>query len=234
MFSFLSQKTGGPVQAPVLPSSQTPQRWFSAARQSVAPDAASGFKLTGQALKLALGLLSSSDVATQRRGLLLADQSATWVAVHLPGEKWLLARIYEGVIVPHIALAHVERRRMPSRQRLLECAVTAYGNAGEVGRQKAVLAWLLAAGARAPRAGAIQVDGNTLDWARGTLSALLMAPATAPRADLQRALVLLKSIQSPTMTGFAQLRSALETRLTPSPKASSQPTSTSMGGSPTR
>lgn len=143
---------------------------------------------------------------------MLARESANFIAARLPREKWLLARVYQGFILPNISLANVQRWRDPSRQRLLEAAITAFGDAGEVDIQKRVLEWLLGLGAK-PGASSVQVDANTLDWTRGTLASLLMQPADAPRADLERALMLLQSIQSPDMKGFKHLQTLLETRL---------------------
>lgn len=223
VLAYLAGKTGVAPVVPLLAPGQTPLLWLEEQEASPNQDPLSLFRVTGEALVLSQQLLGDREESRHREGLMLASESANFLAAHLGEEKPLLAHIYQGFILPNISLASVERWRSPSRQRLIESAITAFGQAGEPDAQRRVLEWLLSLN-RAPRAGSVQVDANTLDWTRGTLAALLIQPADAPRADLQRALALLQSIKSPDMMGFKHLQTTLEARLLESAVASSSQT----------
>ncbi len=190
-----------------LPVSDSPIQWWETSQTTLPTDAPSQFRLVGQALFLSQEFLSRKGERGRKQGFLLANEATNFVAGHLPNEKWLLARIYSGFLLPNLALANTSVQSYPSRQRTLEGAVSAFGNAGETPAQKRVLEWLLG------RGGALRVDDNTLDWARGTLASLLVAPPKAPRADLQRALVLLGRMKPDNAKGFAFLRAPLQQRL---------------------
>ncbi len=206
---------------PLLEAGQTPFKWLSTQNKLPNPTLESQLQTVGQSLLLSRALLRDKEPKRRRSGLLLASETANFLIARLPGEKWLVARVYQGFILPNIALANVEMWRDPSRGRLLEAAVAAFGGAGEVAAQKRVLEWLLVTLEK--QSGA---SSNTLDWTRGTLASLLAAPENAPHADLKRAQTLLQSVTSPNMRGFALLKDAVEERLQNTkvaPSTSTQP-----------
>ena len=168
----------------------------------------------GQHLRIAEKLLDEKDPTLRARGLLVASETANFVAAHLPKEKWLLARIYQGFLLPSIALAHVESWQSPSRQNLIQNASYAFAGADESELQIKMLQWLLTLGEKEGTGQtALQIDTNTLDWARGTFAALLVRSPKAPLSDLERAEQLLKSIQSPDMKGFSRLQTQVQKRI---------------------
>ena len=143
-----------------------------------------------------------------------------FAAAKLKSDKWTLARIYEGFLLPKVTLANTELWQDPSRSRILEDGVSAFSNAGERDKQIRVLEWILSVGERKPENSAktnepepLTLKLNTLDWARGTLAATLSSPKDAKRPDLERAVTLLESIQSNDMKGFVHLHSVLKQRL---------------------
>ncbi len=169
-------------------------------------------------LLIAQELLRKPDLEIRKQGFTIANDSANFAAAHLKQDKWLLARIYEGFLLPQISLAHIENSESPARQTVLEKSVSVFGSAGERPKQIAVLDWLLSIGDK-PEAeikgnpDTLTLDTNTLDWARGTLAALLFESPEVTQSERVRALSLLKSIQSPDMEGFKHLQRRVEASL---------------------
>jgi len=219
----LEDQVGATISRPALASGQSPVAWLEAHLPGAKAPSEEAYRFVGQTLLLSEHLFGQKDLQSQRRGLLLASQSADFVAVRLSADRQLLADIYQVWVLPHLGLAGVRPFDVPGRQRLIEASVSAFGAAGERAEQGRMLEWLLRLGARSGRnarpssGSSIVIDANTLDWARGTLAALLMQPANAPRADLQRALHLLQGLNtSPRagdMSGFLAMRRQLEARL---------------------
>ncbi len=220
MRRFLESKAGVPIVAAPFPAfpGQTTFAWLKAQRPDAASPTASRFVFAAQSLQLAQVLLEDKSETRRRQGIMIADASANFIAAQLPEEHWLLARVYEGFLLPNLSLASVEQWQNPSRQRILEAAVSAFRVAGEKDKQKRVLEWLLQIGDK--KGSSLELDVNTLDWARGTLAALLVQPENAPRADLERGLALLQAIQSPNMAGFKHFQALLEARMEQTPKTS--------------
>lgn len=182
----------------------------------IAKDDQARYMLLGEHLLIAQTLLESDDVATRKRGFWIVSESANFAAAQLAKDKWILARIYEGFLLPKITLANVTLWQDPSCSRILEASVSAFGKAGERDKQIRVLEWLISIGDKTPQKhepDALTLELNTLDWARGTLAALLFAPADATRPQLERALQLFQAIQSPDMEGFKHLQAKLQVRL---------------------
>jgi len=223
VLAHLDDQAAAKVSRPALVSGQSPVAWLEAHLPGASASPEEAYRFVGQTLLLSEHLFGQKDLQAQRRGLLLASQSADFVAVRLSADRQLLADIYQVWVLPHLGLAGVRPFDVPGRQQLIEASVSAFGAAGERAEQGRMLEWLLRLGARPrpntrPSSGSsIVIDANTLDWARGTLAALLMQPANAPRADLQRALHLLQGLNtSPRagdMSGFLAMRGQLEARL---------------------
>lgn len=211
VLSYLQDKTGAPLQAPQLAATQSPLGWWEEQRAAVAKEPKARLALNGQTLLLSQALLEQSEERARKQGFVLACQSADFVAGNLSTEKWLLARIYQGFVLPHLTLGNVSVRSYPSRQRVLEAAIASFGNASETDTQQRVLEWMISSATKTDAT--IAVDDNALDWARGTLAALLVQPTNAPTPDLRRALSLLQSIQPRNAALFAYLRAPLEKRL---------------------
>lgn len=209
--TYLQDKAGAPFTLPSLAAAQSPIAWWEERRAQVAKAPAARFELVGQTLLLSQSLLEQSDVGTRKRGFVLASQISKFVSGNLPAEKWLLARLYQGFVLPYLTLANVEVQSYPSRQRTLEAAVASFGNADEVPTQKRVLEWMISSATKTDST--IAVDDNTLDWARGTLAALLTQPKDASPADLKRALELLRNLKPENAPLFAYVQTPLEKRL---------------------
>lgn len=145
----------------------------------------------------------------------IAAETANFAAYQLPKDKWLLARLYEGFLLPHVSLANAAMWQDPARGRLLEAAVGAFGNAGEADKQRAVLEWLVAIAQKpaSTNPNALTLDLNTRDWARSTLAALLFQGRDATTQDLERALALLQAVESPAMKNLGQLQERVQTQL---------------------
>lgn len=221
LFEHLQKKAGATATMPTFPREKL-ILWISQQQQSVAPDEKARYLFLSEQLLVAQSLLGERDEKLRAQGLLVASESANYAGATLPKDTFLLARIYEGFLLPYISLASVERWRDPSRQRIIESASGVFAHAGEPDKQKKMLEWLLALGEAKPNPkhpNATQLDPNTLDWTRGTLAVLLSKPKDAPAADLRRALALFQSIQSPTMSGFEHIEKQLQTRVDKLPKA---------------
>ena len=177
--------------------------------------------LAGEHLRVAEQLLGSNVSSVRRDGFLLVCETANFVSAKLPKEYFLLARIYEGFVLPHIALANVESWKYPSRQRLIESAYSTFERAKESEKQVKMLEWLLSLGQKSKefavpkkaQTATVQIDLNTHDWARGTLASLLLKNPQASRAEIERAIQLLEEIESPQMSGFELLKPQAQKRL---------------------
>lgn len=219
MFEHLQDKAGITPALPDFPREKL-ILWINQRQKTFADDEKSRYLFVYEQLLVAQKLLAERDNKIRSQGLLVASETANYAAATLPKDSILLARIYEGVLLPYISLAHVERWQDPSRQRLIEAASSAFANAGESDKQQKMLEWLLELGQPASpsdssRTSAVQLDQNTLDWTRGTLAVLLSQSPQASNSDLQRALALLHAISSPNMSGFKHIETRLQARLNP-------------------
>ena len=215
LFAHLEKGAGAEIKLPDFPQEKL-LVWVDRRNAAVAADPKARYALLGEHLLIARKLLDGDDLAARKRGYWIASESANFAGAKLKDDKWLLARIYETFLLPKIALANVELWQDPSRSRILEAGVSAFGNAGEADRQIRVLEWLLSIGEKTPDqtdAQTLMLQPNTLDWARGTLASLLAAPPDANRPDLERALKLFEAIQSPDMKGFKHLELKVKKRL---------------------
>lgn len=238
IYAHLEKQAEAKAQLPDFPS-QNLRAWvngrYAVAAKANTKNPKARYALLLEHLLIAQKLLDSDDLTTQKQGFGIANRSAHFAAVHLPQDKWLTARLYEGFLVPHIALANPQNYQAPSRRKVLESAFGAFANAGESAKQKGILEWLISIGDKPQPANSksLALGTNTLDWARGTLASLLMQPKNAPRADLERALALLQAIESKDMGGFQHLQVTLQQRLERLPSASlTSPTSHSLPQTP--
>lgn len=219
LFAHLEAKAGGALTIPDFPT-QKLMVWMDGRAAGASTDEKTRYSLLGEHLLIAQRLLKSEDMPTRKQGFWIASESANFAAAKIKTDKWLLARIYEGFLLPKVSLANVELWQDPSRNRILEDGVSAFGNAGERDRQTRVLEWIISIGEKNTKspneksdATSLTVSSNTLDWARGTLAALLFEVSDVKRPDLERALTLLQAIQSPGMKGFKRLQERVQARL---------------------
>ena len=217
LFEHLQNKAGS---APALPDFPREKLilWTNQRQKAVADDEKSRYLFVWEQLLVAQKLLVESDNTIRSQGLLVASETANYAAAALPQDTVLLARLYEGFLLPYVSLAHVEKWRDPSRQRLIEAASNAFAHAGETAKQQKMQEWLLslkqaATSTASSGESVVQLDQNTLDWARGTLAVLLSQSPQAPASDLQRALKLLQAISSPDMSGFKHIETSVQARL---------------------
>lgn len=223
VLAHIAKESGVPVLLPEHPS-QGLRGWLSERQSRTLTTKEAQYQFLGEQLLVAQALFQQKTTSERGQGLLVAGESASFAAAHLRSDRWLLARIYQGFILPYISLAHIQRWRDPSRQRLIEAAVGAFERAEEFDVQQRVLEWLLEIGERPPsKSTDLQIDLNTLDWTRGTLASLLAKSSEASRADLERALALLRAIQSPDMKGFKRLQDRIEKRLAANATSPSSP-----------
>lgn len=215
LFEHLEKQAGGVVKRPDFPSEKI-LVWMDKRNAAVAGDEKARYTLLYEHLLVAQKLMESDDVATRKRGYWMASESANFAGAKLKKDKWLLARIYEGFLLPKVTLANKALWQDPSRSRILEASVSVFGNAGEGDKRIRVLEWLISIGERTPDktdSEALTLELNTLDWARGTLASLLSDSPEATRAQLERARALLRAIQSPDMEGFKHLQTKVQDRL---------------------
>lgn len=219
LFAHLEAKDGSQMTIPDFPA-QKLMVWIDRRSASVNAEEKSCYTLLGEHLLIAQKLLNSEDVPTRKQGFWIASESANFAAAKLKSDKWLLARIYEGFLLPQVNLANVELWQDPSRSRVMENGVSAFANAGERDKQTRVLEWIISIGEKSTETPtgksdvtSLTVSSNTLDWARGTLAALLFEVPDVKRPDLERALALLQVIQSPDMKGFKHLQERVQARL---------------------
>ena len=144
-FEHLEKQAGGAIKPPAFPDEKL-LMWMDKRNETVTDNEKSRYKLLGEHLLIARQLLESDDVAARKRGFWMASESANFAAAKLNKDKWLLARIYEGFLLPRVALANTELWRDPSRSRILEAGVSAFANAGERDKQIRVLEWLISIG----------------------------------------------------------------------------------------
>lgn len=218
LFSHLKTQTGSQSDLPGFPADKL-LSWIDGRNASVAPDSKSRYRRLFEHLLIAQLLLESDDLATRKRGFWVVSESANFAAAKLPDDKWLLSRLYEGWLLPFVSLANAQVWEDPSRQRIIEAAVSAFESSNERPRQIAVLEWLLSLGNKAKEAPSktsdsdvLVLETNTLDWARGTLASVLFTAPGATKAEIKRALALLQSIESPTMSGFEHLKERVQAR----------------------
>jgi hypothetical protein len=165
--------------------------WIDGRSAGVASDDKARYILLGEHLLIAQKLLESKDVLTRKQGYRIAGESANFAAAKITADKWLLARIYEGFLLPQVSLANVEVWQDPSRSRILESAVSAFANADERDKQTRVLEWILSLEENDSKtsdmnstATPLKVKRNTLDWARGTLASVLFETPDVKRPDI--------------------------------------------------
>lgn len=220
LFAHLEEQTGAKSEIPAFPT-QNWEAWLDGRQSAVAKGAKARYALVFEHLLTAQKLLQSSDEAERKQGLWIASETANFAAYQLPKDKWLVARLYEGLLLPNVNLANVPRSQFPSRQDTLEAAVAAFAQAGETDKELAVLEWLLSI-AQKPQTNpkALTLNLNTRDWVRGTLAALLFQRPGATIQDLERALTLLQAIESPEMKDFQGLKERVQAQLR---KIKSQP-----------
>lgn len=219
IWNRFEKELGIHAELPEFPS-QKPVLWAANRHAASAQDSEARYVLIFEHLLVAQKLLDDPDLAVRKQGFWIASESANFAAAHLPKDRWLLARIYEGFLLPQVSLANTQRSQDPSRERVLEAAVSAFAEAGERDKQIKVLEWLLSLESKPSKASAIDSSGpiltletNTLDWARGTLASTLFEAPDAKQVDLERALKLLQSIESPDMKGFQHLQTRVQARL---------------------
>lgn len=147
LFSHLETQTGSQSDLPGFPADKL-LSWIDARNADVAPDAKSRYRRLFEHLLIAQLLLESDDLATRKRGFWVASESANFAAAKLPDDKWLLSRLYEGWLLPFVSLANAPVWEDPSRQRIIEAAVSAFAGSNERFRQIAVLEWLISLGNR--------------------------------------------------------------------------------------
>lgn len=229
---LLEKRLGGKVTIPDYPSDHL-LTWIEE-RHAKTRTEKGVYRIVGEHLLISQALLKAQPDKVRRSGLLVACETANFTAAQIPEEKWLLARMYQGFILPYISLAYPNARRDPSRQRLIETAVSVFGAAGERDKQIRLLEWLLkmATTSSSTSEPTPDIDQNTQDWARGTLASILAQPQDAPRADLERSLALLQAIESPNMTGFAHLRASVEKRIREREEKDSPETNKTTGDGP--
>jgi len=182
LLTSLEERAGGAIALPDLPHEKL-LVWVDARNGAVASEDAARYRLLGEHLLIAAKLMESEDLPTRKRGYWIASESANFAAAQLKADKGVLARIYEGYLLPKVTLANTELWQDPSRSRILEQGVSAFGNAGERDKQIRVLEWIISVVQRKPEATTkksgpepLTLELNTLDWARGTLAATLSAP----------------------------------------------------------
>jgi len=218
LLTYLEKKAGGPISLPDFPRAKL-LVWVDGRHNAVAADDPARYRLLGEHLRIAQKLMGEAQMTTRKSGYWIASESANFADAKLSNDKKVLADIYEGFLLPDLALANAKVWEDPSRSRVLENAVSVFGNAGERDKQIGVLQWIISLGNKPspppkPRQGnPLIVETNTLDWARGTLASLLFAIPDAKEADVKRALTLLQAIQSPDMTGFKHLQEQVQARL---------------------
>jgi hypothetical protein len=219
LFAHLNAKAESTITIPNFPT-QKLLVWIDQRSAGVASDEKARYILIGEHLLIAQKLLESADMPTRKQGYWIAGESANFAAAKITADKWLLARIYEGFLLPHVSLANVELWQDPSRSRILESAVSAFDRAGERDKQARVLEWIISLAGKDSKtpdtnnaAKPLKVNSNTLDWARGTLASLLFEVPDLKRPDVERSLALLQSIQSPDMKGFKRLQGRVQARM---------------------
>lgn len=229
VLAYLEKQAQIPISLPDFPQEKT-LVWVDQRHATATTENTARYKILGEHLLVSTQLLSSEDLRTRKRGYWIVSECANFTAAKLKTDKWLLARLYEGFLLPYVTLANTELWRDPSRARILENGVSAFGNAGERDKQIRVLEWILSVGARKPetnpKKGAEEpftLGLNTLDWARGTLANLISTSQDAQKSDLERAIELLKAIQSPDMKGFQHLQITLQKRLDALPQNNDAP-----------
>jgi len=232
LFTYLEKKAGGPIALPDFPREKL-LVWVDGRNTAVAADEPARYRLLGEHLRIAQNLMGDVQTTTRKRGYWIAGEGANFAGAKLSSDKKVLARIYEGFLLPQLALANTQKWEDPSRGRILENAVSVFGNAGERDKQIRVLQWIISLGNKKPsppkktnEGKPLIVETNTLDWVRGTLASLLFAVSDAKEADVKRAMPLLQAIHSPDMTGFKHLQEQVQARLDqlktrPQPKAKS-------------
>jgi len=219
LFIYLEKKAGRPIALPDYPREKL-LVWVDGRHNAVAADEPARYRLLGEHLRIAQKLMGDVQIITRKRGYWIASESANFAGAKLSNDKKVLADIYEGFLLPQLSLANTQLWEDPSRSRVLENAVSVFGNAGERDKQVRVLEWIISLGNNKPsppkkpdQGKPLIVETNTLDWARGTLASLLFAIPEAKEPDVKRALTLLKAIQSPNMTGFKHLQEQVQARL---------------------
>lgn len=219
LFAHLEKQAGEKMKLPKFPS-QRLLVWVDGRHAKVEKKSKAYYSLLFEHLLIAQKLLSNDDLAIQKQGFWIASESANFATALLKSDTWLLARIYEAFLLPKVSLANVELWQDPSRGRILEAGVSAFGNAGERDKQIGVLEWLLSIGVKnridestTTKKDSFVLETNTLDWARGTLASLLFQMPNPTRPDLVRALALFESIESPHMKGFKHLQEQVQIRL---------------------
>lgn len=196
VFTYLKEKTGTVATIPAYPQ-QSVIAWTVQRHREEKANAEARYTLVAEDLLIARKLLNSKDIRRQRQGLRLTHYTSVFVFNKL-GDKWLYARIFEGFLLPHLSVAHVEQWQDLSQQRLAEGGASAFEQAGEKENQVKALRLLLR----------LQPEQNTQDWARGELAQVL--------ASLNRyaeAISELKAIKSPNMNNIKKLIPRYEQRL---------------------
>jgi hypothetical protein len=224
VFTHLEKLSESKSQIPDFPSEKL-LLWVDGRHGAVSQTPKARYTLLCEHLLIAQLLLKSDDLSMRKRGFWIASESANFASAKLPKDKWLLSRIFEGFLLPYVSLANAEVWQDPSRQRVIEGAVSAFANSKERPKQISVLEWLLLIGERqkepnlkTTNPNALVLETNTLDWARGTLANVLFTSPDATKDELERSLSLLVSIQSPDMAGFQHLRKRVQARLDEFPK----------------
>ena len=216
LFVYLEKQTGAVPSLPEIPEEKL-VLWFYQRQDAFLTGKFTdqeALTFAGQNLRIAEELLKRTEPKMRAQGLLVASETASVVIARLPAERWVAARIYEGFVLPFISLAHVELWQDPSRQRLIEAASGAFALAKEPDKQIKMLEWLLALNQQQKTGQTqLEIDQNTLDWARGSLAGLLFRAPDATRPDVERALSLLQAIESPNMTGYKHLQTQVQARL---------------------
>lgn len=187
--SDLRQKAGGEVFEPVFARSRAVE-WFFARRKnfSTARDSkgeAASYRLLLEDVLAARSLMADASSANRRVGLRLCVYAALWSAQNV-GDKTLRARIFEALVLPHLALAAPHSTHELSRASLLEGCAAAYAASGQSEKRSRILILLIET---APTA-------NARDAARVEQAQVLVS-----RGDLEGARKYLGAIESEEMSG---------------------------------